>query len=82
MASGIKITIAALCMAGVCWAGQNTLLASWAEHGVLMRAILLGCVVSVAAVVYLGVSLLLKNEEMEDFAGGLKRKLGRGKKAA
>lgn len=82
MASGIKIAIAALCMAAVCWVGQNTLLASWAQHGVLMRAILLGCVVSVAAVVYLGVSLLLKNAEMEDFTGGLKRKLGRGKKPA
>jgi hypothetical protein len=49
---------------------------------VFIRAVLLGSVVAVAAAVYFGVSLLLKNEEMEDFTGGLKRKLGRGKKPA
>jgi len=82
LASGWKIVAASLSMAGVCWAAQHTVLATWATHGVFIRAVLLGSVVAVAAAVYFGVSLLLKNEEMEDFTGGLKRKLGRGKKPA
>lgn len=72
-----KVGIASLGMAGVCWAGQATLLAGWAGHGVLVRTVLLGTVVAVAAGVYFGVNALLKNEEVGDFTGALKRKLGK-----
>jgi peptidoglycan biosynthesis protein MviN/MurJ (putative lipid II flippase) len=77
-----KLAIAAACMAAVCWTAQLTILSQWQSHGVIVRAILLGLTIAVAAVVYFGASATLKNEELGDFTGSLKRKLGRGKKTA
>ena len=80
ISSGSKIAIASLCMAGVCWAGQHTLLASWNDYSVLMRMLMLGIVVSVAAGAYFGVGVLVKNDEVQDFTASLRRKL-KGRKA-
>jgi putative peptidoglycan lipid II flippase len=77
-----KLAVAATCMAGVCWAAQHSVLAHWNDHTLLVRIVLLGITISAAAAVYFAVSALLKNEELGDFTGSLKRKLGRGKKAA
>lgn len=77
-----KLAVAAACMAGVCWAAQHSVLAHWNDHTLLVRILLLGITISAAAAVYFAVSALLKNEELGDFTGSLKRKLGRGKKAA
>jgi len=82
IASLSKVALASLAMAGVCWAGHKTLLTNWAEYSVLMRAASLGTVMTAAAVVYFGINALLKNEEVGDFTGALKRKLGRGRGAA
>jgi putative peptidoglycan lipid II flippase len=77
-----KLLIAAACMAVVCWTAQLTLLAHWNDHNIVVRTLLLGLTIAVAAAAYFGVSAVLKNEELGDFTGSLKRKLGNGKKAA
>ena len=77
-----KLAIAATCMAAVCWTAQLTILSQWQTHGIIVRAILLGLTIVVAAVVYFGASAALKNEELGDFTGSLKRKMSRGKKPA
>ena len=82
MDSGIKIIVASLCMAAVCWTCQLTILSDWEAHNVIVRAVLLGLVMSIAAGVYFAVSLLLKNEEMDDFKKSFVRKLAGAKKSA
>lgn len=81
-----KVGLAALGMAAVCWIAQRTLLAHWFEplalgqsrlSWLLLRAALLSVTIALAAGVYFGVSALLKNEELGDFTGSLKRKLRR-----
>ncbi len=78
----VKVGTAALCMAGACWAAQQTLLAHWNEQRLIVRVLLLSMTIGIAALVYFGVSALLRNEELDDFTSSLKRKLGKGKKAA
>jgi putative peptidoglycan lipid II flippase len=76
-ASLIKVALASLAMAGVCIAGQQTLLHPWADYSVLMRAFTLSAVMGTAAIVYFGINALLKNEEVGDFIGALRRKTRR-----
>jgi putative peptidoglycan lipid II flippase len=71
-----KLLVAAACMAVVCWTAQLTLLAHWNDHNIIVRSVLLGLTIAIAAAAYFGVSAILKNEELGDFTGSLKRKLG------
>ena len=57
-----------LCMAGVCWLAQVTVLGGWAHYGFWLRLVTLGVTIAVAAVVYFGVNMLLKNEEVAVFS--------------
>ena len=80
LASGlVKVAVASVCMAAVCWGCQQTFLASWAEHGMLLRIFMLGVTVTLAAGVYFGVNALLKNAEVDDFKQAVLRKLRRKK---
>ncbi|HSJ01059.1 MAG: murein biosynthesis integral membrane protein MurJ [Verrucomicrobium sp.] len=72
-----KLLIAVLCMAGVCWLGQATILADWRHQHTAMRLVSLFVTIGVAAAVYFGVNALLRNEELDGFKAILKRKLGR-----
>jgi putative peptidoglycan lipid II flippase len=80
----LKLLLAAGCMAGVCWLGMRYVIDPWWDvlgmEGstalrLLFRSVLLGSVVAVAAGVYFGTCRFLKNEELDDFVGGLQRKL-------
>jgi putative peptidoglycan lipid II flippase len=73
----IKLVIAASCMAVVCWLAQVTVLGGWAHYAFWLRLVTLGGTIAVAAAVYFGVNVLLKNEEVAVFASVLKRKVGR-----
>ena len=73
--SAIKLAFAALGMAGVCWLALQTVLTGWNGMSIWMRGLSLGGTMAVAAGVYFGLSLLLKNEEVSDFLGALKRRI-------
>ena len=74
-----KILVAAACMAAVCWGARLTLLAGWTGYGLPLRILTLGATIAVAAGVYFGVSVLLRNHEVEDIRRRVLRALSRGK---
>jgi len=73
----IKLAVAATCMAAVCWGALHSILSGWGHYGFPLRVVSLGATIAVAAVVYFGVNVALKNEEVAVFTAILKRKLGR-----
>jgi putative peptidoglycan lipid II flippase len=75
--TGVKLLVSAAIMAGVCLLAQNTLLAGWQGYGFLLRCVTLGATIGLAAAAYFGANLLMKNEELGDFTGSLRRKLGK-----
>jgi hypothetical protein len=68
-------------MALVCLGAKATLLADFETQSVILKLFTLGVTIAVAAGVYFGANLLLKNEEMHGFTTVLKRKLGIGTKS-
>ena len=77
----LKLVVSAAVMAAVCVGAKMTILAGFHEQGQLMKIVTLGATIAVAAAVYFGANLLLKNEEMHGFTTVLKRKLGLGNKS-
>lgn len=77
MVNGGKLVTSVLCMAVVCWAANATVLHDWAHQKTLIRLVALVGTIGVAAVVYFGVNMLLKNEEVSEIAGVVRRKLGK-----
>ena len=75
ISAGIKLAISAAAMAGACWLAKVTVLADWAHYHLWLRAIALGGTIAVAAGVYFGLNLLLKNEEAGAFASVLRRRI-------
>lgn len=73
----LKLGAAALCMAGVCWLAQATVLAGWSHYTLWLRLAALGVTIAAAAAAYFGVNMLLKNEEVAVFSSLLRRKLGK-----
>jgi len=67
----IKLLVSAALMVVVCIAAQKTLLASWETYTLTMKAVTLGGTISMAAAVYFGANLLMKNEEATAFASVL-----------
>lgn len=78
--AGLQLILACAAMAAACWGCQQWLLSGWAEHGLLVRILLLGVCICVAAGVYFSICLLLGNEEVRDFSSALQRKVRRGRK--
>ncbi len=76
-----KLLVAAACMGGVCWVTRFTILAGWAGYGLSLRILTLGATITVAAVVYFGVNMLLKNEEVDNMRRLMLRKFSRGKQS-
>ncbi|WP_051945626.1 murein biosynthesis integral membrane protein MurJ [Verrucomicrobium sp. BvORR106] len=72
-----KLLIAVVCMAGVCWLGQVTILSDWRHQHTAMRLVSLFVTIGGAAAVYFGVNALLRNEELDGFKAIVMRKLGR-----
>ena len=77
LATGLKLSLSALVMAGICWAAQVTVLAGWTGYAFWLRCLALSLTIGLAAIAYFGCNMLLKNEEVEDFLGGLKRRVKR-----
>ena len=77
MVNGSKLLVSVLCMAAVCWTANATVLHDWAHQSTLIRLIGLTATIGIAAVVYFGVNMLLKNEEVSEFASVVRGKLGR-----
>lgn len=73
----LKLSASALCMAGVCWLAHVTVLSGWSHYAFWLRVITLGGTIGAAAVVYFGVNMMLKNEEVAVFTSVVRRKLGK-----
>jgi putative peptidoglycan lipid II flippase len=78
----IRLGIAALAMALVCWGAQHTLLAGFVHRSIPVKITTLGATIAAAATVYFGVNILLKTEEAQDMKKVIMRKLGRGRKTS
>ena len=74
-----KILAAAACMAAVCWGARLTLLAGWTGYGLPLRTLTLGATIAVAAGVYFGVNILLRNSEVDEIRRRVLRALSRPK---
>lgn len=72
--SFFTLGVAAVAMATVCWLSKVTLLVGWDEFSLIWKAGALGGTIGVAAVVYFGVSVLLKNDEADVFASMIRRR--------
>jgi putative peptidoglycan lipid II flippase len=75
LASLSQIALASVALAATCWAAQQWLLADWQSMPLWQQIPLLMVSVTLAGGAYFGVSLLLKNEEADDFLGSILRKL-------
>jgi putative peptidoglycan lipid II flippase len=75
LTTAFKLLAAAACMAAVCYAAQKTVLLGWTGYAFWQRCGALGVTMALAAAAYFGVSLLLKNEEVSDFVGALRRRI-------
>lgn len=69
-----KLLIAVVCMGLVCWGAKMSILADWPHQGLWLRIITLGVTMAVAAGVYFGMNVLLKNNEVAEVTSLLKRK--------
>ena len=74
--TAVKLIVSASAMAVVCWLAQTTILAGWKGYSFWLQIIVLSTTIAAAAVTYFGVNIALKNEEVGDFLGGLKRRIG------
>lgn len=73
----VRLLIAGGVMTGVCLAAQSTVMAGWDKMSFMARAAGLGGTIAVSAVVYFGITLLLKVEECGEFLGILTKRFGR-----
>jgi len=72
-----KVLLAALVLGLICWAGAHWLLADWASMRFPPRLGALLATIVVAAGAYLGVSLLLRVDDVDDIAAAVRRRLRR-----
>lgn len=72
--TAFKLGISTAAMAGLCLIAKFTILSDWENHSLLLKGITLMGTIGVAAGVYFGVNLLLKNEEADAFASVIRRR--------
>jgi putative peptidoglycan lipid II flippase len=72
-----KLLTACVALSAVCWVGKVTLLRDFGHQSLLLQIVTLAVTIAVAAAVYFGMNVLLRNEEVSDFSAILKRKFGR-----
>ncbi len=77
IATLLKLAVAGVGLALVCWAAQRWLLAGWTGKEFWILAPLLFATIAVAATVFFGAAMLLRIEELDDVAALARRKLGR-----
>ena len=73
----VKLVIACGGLSAICWVGKATILRGFSHQALFLQIITLFVTIGVAAAVYFGMNVLLRNEEMGDFSAMLKRRLGR-----
>lgn len=73
----VRLLIAGGVMTGVCLLAQSTVMAGWDKMSFMGRAAGLGGTIAVSAVVYFGITLLLKVEECGEFLSILTKRFGR-----
>jgi peptidoglycan biosynthesis protein MviN/MurJ (putative lipid II flippase) len=73
----LKVCIACLALAAVCWICGHTLLAHWPVQRFLPKAAALLLTVILGAVTFLGCGLALRIEELSELAGVLRRRFAR-----
>lgn len=71
----LKVSLACVALAAVCWAADHTLLAHWPTQHFLPKAGALLCTVVVGAGVFLACGMLLQVEELHELAGLVRRRL-------
>lgn len=74
-----KLLLSAAAMALVCLGAKASVLSGFLQHSLLIKFSTLLATIAVAAGVYFGVNVLLKNEEVQDIKGLVLRKLRRRK---
>lgn len=73
----IKLLVSVAVMAGICYAAKSTVLKTFPTMALWTQIISLFSVIGVAALAYFGMNSLLKNEEVAEFTGIVRRKLRR-----
>jgi hypothetical protein len=73
LSSAARMCLAGLAMALICWVGNRFWISS--AHGKLQEIVALACVISAAGLAYVGLTFLLRLEEMQDILTIVKRKL-------
>jgi putative peptidoglycan lipid II flippase len=73
----LKIGAASLALMVVCWAGEHYVLADWATQAFMPKLAWLLATITVAALAFLGCTLLLRVDELEQLRALVNRKLRR-----
>ncbi len=73
----VKLALAGAALGAVCFWGNRWLALDWALRGTALRVAELVGVISVAAIVFFTVAVVLRVEEMEDLLGVVRRRIAR-----
>jgi peptidoglycan biosynthesis protein MviN/MurJ (putative lipid II flippase) len=73
-----KLLVSSAILAGVCWAGNRWVFATWTEMSLLTRIATLALVITVGAGSFFGSAMLLRVGELDDVTKLLRRKLRLG----
>jgi putative peptidoglycan lipid II flippase len=72
-----KIFVAAIPLAAICWAAQNTVLAGWNGLAFPLKTFYLLATIAAGSILFFGTALLLRIDGLEEVTALLRRKLGR-----
>lgn len=74
----LKVAVACLALAAVCWGALHGWLGHWQQQRFLTKSVELVATVIAAGVVFLGCGFLLRIEELQELASTLRRRLTAG----
>ena len=74
----VKVAVASLALAAVCWASQYWLLGHWAQQAFIARLGLLLATIVVSGSAFLACGALLRIEELQELISAVRRRLNRG----